>query len=52
MISYKNNFFPGVTIWFERVCMTLITKERKRTLNAHSSFWKEKGHRNQLVIVQ
>lgn len=35
-----------------KVCMILINKERKRRLNAHRSFWKEKGHRNQLAIVQ
>lgn len=29
-----------------------FNKERKRRLNAHRSFWKQKGHRNQLVIVQ
>lgn len=31
---------------------TQINKDKKGRLNAHSSFWKEKGHRNQLVIVQ
>lgn len=35
-----------------KVCMILINKGRKRRLNAHRSFWKEKGHRNQLALVQ